>query len=172
MKWYSYLICVVLIIGGFFSSLFMFNVWSQTSGVVGTATTIETKSDYTLTAKFDIGTIAFETNDNVNYVFTESRACEEFDGTKSNYALLFNDTLVSNTTISAGKVIAVCSINFYDNDGDITSVATLNISILFYEKQATINITMQNENDSYAYLTRYINNNGAILKIVERGATL
>ena len=62
MKWYSYLICGVLIIAGFFCGMNMFHVWSRTSRVEGSPTTLETENDYAIVAKLDCGMLAHETD--------------------------------------------------------------------------------------------------------------
>lgn len=167
MKWYSYIICAFLIVAGIFSFMNLQDIWSQSSYVVGTPITIETQNNYELVCKFDYGTIAFETEDYVEYVNTSTFAHYEFDGSKNNYSVLVNDNLLSDIEVSAGKIIANCLINFYSTDGELTSTADLNFTILFYDDSTQITISMSNENDSYAYLSKYMANNGFILKVVK-----
>ena len=173
MKWYSYVICCVLIIAGFFCMSNMIQIWSQTSGVYGSPYTIETKNDYTIIegGKFDFGAIAFTTEDNVNYTsLTTFDAVKNFDGTKNNYALLFNDNLASNVQFFAGQVDCEYTMNVYNTKGELVSTPILNITLKVLENQTAITITMKNENNSYGYFTQYMNNNGVILKIVERSS--
>ncbi len=170
MKWYSYLLCCVLIIGGFFSAINMFDIWSRTSGVYGSPSSIETQNDYTVISKFDNGVFSFETDDYVNYEFTETYApVDEFNGLTHDYALLFNDNLISDVEFYAGKIVATYSMNIYDLQGDKVCEPVLNILIEYFDSQTVLTITTKNENSSIAYLEQYMNYNGAILKVVERG---
>ncbi len=118
--------------------------------------------------KFDYGVIQFESDDNINYVNIQSFAPVEFDGSAFNYAVLFNDELLSDITIYSGRIEASYTRNFYDTDGSIVCNATIDFNIEFYGDSTQISISHINENDSIVYLTRYMTINGAILKIVEK----
>ena len=173
MKWYSYLICCLIMIVGAFCMFNMVQIWSQTSGVYGEPYTIETKNNYEIIegGKFDFGAIAFETDDNVNYTcVTNFNPIVNFDGIKNDYALLFNDNLVSNVKFYAGQVDCDYMMNVYNTKGELVSTPSLNIIIKVLETQTNITITMKNENNSYGYFSQYMQNNGVILKIVERSS--
>lgn len=169
MKWYSYIICFVLIIGGIFCSINMFDIWSQSSNIVGSPTTIETQNDYALLCKFDFVSVAFETENYEDYISQSSYNHYDFNGKDGNYALLLNDNLVDDVVFSSGEIYAQTNINFYGTNGELVSSATLNIGIVFYTDTTQVTISTTNVNDSYAYLTRFITNNGFMLKVVERG---
>ena len=79
MKWYSYIICAFLIVAGIFSFMNLQDIWSQSSSVVGTPITIETQNNYELVCKFDYGTVAFETENYVNYSNTSTFAHNYFE---------------------------------------------------------------------------------------------
>ena len=166
MKWYSYLICVVLIISGIFCGANLIKIWSQKSGVYGSIESIESKNNYTDVAKFDLGIISFESDNNVDYSFSYTDGYIEFDG-NSDYSLLINDSLVSDVIFEAGKIIADAKFKFYGSDGKVVSVAELNIYIEFLSDKTVISITTKNNNDSMAYLMRYVNVNGFVIKVVE-----
>ena len=168
MKWYSYLICGVLIIAGFFCGMNMFNVWSRTSSVVGSPTTIETENDYEIVAKFDCGTMALETDDYTNYSCTLSFGAVDFNGEDSDYILLINDNLISDVTFYPGRVNTTYTLNFYNTSGESVSTLNLNIDIEFYDSNTVLTFNMTNENNSYAYFQQYLNYNGLIIKICER----
>lgn len=169
MKWYSYLICIVLIISGIFCGINLVEIWSQKSGVYGSIESIETQNNYNEVVKFDLGTISFESDNNVDYSYSYSDGYKEFDGTSVNYSLLVNDSIVSNVVFESGKIIADVNFNFYGSDGEVDSVANLNIYIEFLSDRTEISITTKNENNSMAYLMRYVNTNGFTIKVVERG---
>ena len=170
MKWYSYLICVVLIVGALFCTISLVDVWQEYSGVYGEPVTIETSADYDVVAKFDYGVIDFETDDGQAYTNITSYGYIDFDGTQSDYALLFNDNLLSDVEFLAGKIVGAMDINFYATTGDYVCTATLTINIDFYDGQTVVTLSIENDNDSVAYFMQYMTVNGAILKIVERGA--
>lgn len=172
MKWWSYLICGVLIIAGFFCGLNMFNVWSRTSGVEGSPTTIETENDYSIVAKFNCGMLALETDNYKNYSGGLSFGAVDFDGEKNDYILLINDNLISDVDFKAGKVDTTYTLNFYNTSGELASTLNLNIDIEFYDSNTVINFKMTNSADSYAYFQQYLNYNGLIIKICERSETI
>lgn len=168
MKWYSYLICCLIIVAGFFCMTNMVQIWSRTSGVYGEPCTIETKNDYEIVGKYDFGAIEFISDDNINYISTtEFNETKDFNGFEENYLLLFNDNLCSNTKIYAGQVDCIYTMNFYSTKGELVCSPVLNITIKVLETKTVISIDMKNENNSYGYFTQYMANNGAILKVVK-----
>ena len=168
MKWWGYLVCGILIIAGFFCALNLVDVWSRTSGVEGSPTTIETENNYEIVAKFDCGTMALDTDDYANYTGGLSFGAVDFDGTEKEYILLINDNLISNVNFQAGKVDTTYTINFYNTSGELASTLDLLIDIEFYDSNTVVNFNMTNANDSYAYFQQYLNYNGLIIKICER----
>lgn len=168
MKWYSYLICLFCIAAGVFSIVNLIPIWNEKTANYGDISSIETQNGYDDVVKFDYGVIQFESDDNINYVNIQSFAPVEFDGSAFNYAVLFNDELLSDITIYSGRIEASYTRNFYDTDGSIVCNATIDFNIEFYGDSTQISISHINENDSIVYLTRYMTINGAILKIVEK----
>ncbi|MBQ7973937.1 MAG: hypothetical protein IJ295_03230 [Clostridia bacterium] len=167
MKWYVRLICVVIIIVGVFSFINLSNVWSKESAVVGSPTTIESQNNYDLVFKQDYGVVTFETEDYVNYVNKSAFADCEFDGLRNEYRVLVNDKLLTDVEVTAGQIKGVYLLNYYLTNGEVGSTAKLDISISFYDDKTEVTISMKNENDSYAYLNRYMGKNGFILKVVK-----
>ena len=167
MKWYSYVICFLLIIAGIVSGLNLSSIWSQESKVVGIPITIESQNNFEQLCKFD-ESLMFETEDYVNYVSITNYSHYDFDGASNSYSLLFNDNLVDSAEFGAGEIKVTITINFYSTTGELASVVDLNVDVLFYEDNTQVTITTINENNSYAYLTRFILNNGFVLKVVER----
>ena len=170
MKWYHYIFCFVIIMLGLYSCFELYNIFSVSSMDVGTYESIETVNEYTDVSKFDYGFIDFDTEDYVT--FTDVTAFEpiQFDGSKNNYVLLFNGEPVSETTLTSGKISGTFNLAFYDLNGDKITTANLDILIEYFASQTKVTMTIVNTNDSIAYLNTYMNLNGAILKVVERGA--
>lgn len=167
MKWYTYLICFLLIILGTFSLINLVDIWTRTSSVVGEPTTIETQNNYDLVCKYDLSTMIFDTEDYVNYISKNSKDHFDFDGTDGNYKLLVNDSLLSNVTVHAGKIEADYSRNFYDIDNSVITTVNLDIEINFYNDETLIVIKTTNVNNSQAYLVQYMATDGFILKVVK-----
>ena len=87
-----------------------------------------------------------------------------------NYALLFNDKLVSNVSFFAGRVSAQIDIVYKDNYGNNASTCHLNITIEFNADKTILSVNTINSNNSISYFERDRITNGAVLKIVEKGA--
>ena len=167
MKWYNYLICYLLIILGTFSLIRLVDIWTRTSSVVGSPTTIEIQNNYELVCKYDLSTMIFETEDYQMYTSNNSYAHLDFDGTDGNYKLLINDKLLSDVTVHAGKIEADYSRNFYDFDKSIITTVDLNIVVYFYNDETLITVQTKNVNNSQAYLMQYMATDGFILKVVK-----
>ena len=60
MKWYSYLICCILIIIGVFCTIELIEVFSVKSGEYGSVISYQTHSDYEEFSKYDFGSIDFK----------------------------------------------------------------------------------------------------------------
>ena len=170
MKWYSYLFCFILIIAGVFCSIGLYNEFTNNSGVYGTFESVETVNKFDEVLKVDEGVIPFESSDYVNYSAKIAQEPVKFDGSKEDYAVLFNGNLLSDVEIYSGKITAVITLNFYNTEGAKVATAVVNVLIEFLDSNTIITFTTKNENNSFAYLNQYMNVNGAILKVVTREA--
>lgn len=171
MKWYHYILCFTLIFIGIFSSVKLVKLFNISSKEYGTAVTIETKNNYDEISKFDFGSIAFISSDNVNFSNITSFSPQEFNGENKNYFLLFNDQMAINTIVSSGKIAGDINLLFYSVEGENVSKAEMHFIIEYYAGQTKVTVTTKNTNDSIAYLETYMSINGAVLKVVERSAT-
>lgn len=172
MKWYSRLICLVLIIVGCFTFVFLVDAWKKDSiknSTHGVVSSIETINNYAEVGKFDYGIIEFETENQVDYVNQTTFGAIDFNGKKNDYKLLFNGSILSDVQIYAGQIKATYSRNFYDLEGNMVACAKMSILIECFDNETKVSISTTNENDSIVYLNRYMTINGAILKIVQEG---
>ncbi len=170
MKWYSYLLCVICIISGIFCSMNLVKIWSEKSAIYGDVSSIETQNGYIEFAKFDFGVINFESDDSyVNYTFKQSFKHYDFNGLNRQYAVLFNDNLLSNVEYRAGEIICTFNMNFYNIDGVKEKDISLNILIDFYDEKTDVSFNLKNNDNCISYFNRYMIVNGAILKVVEKG---
>ena len=167
MKWYSYLICFVLIIAGLFSTIELVKIFNVSSSEHGSAIVIETEDKYNEISKFDLNLLDLKTDDYNNFHLTLSFAPEKFDGTDKDYKLLFNGQPATDVSVSAGKVTGRFIISFYDLDNVLVSVAVFDVTVEYYSSDTRVSLSLTNSLDSVSYLTNYANLNGAILQVVE-----
>lgn len=168
MKWYHYLICICLILAGILSMLKLKDIFNIKSAEYGTAVTIETKNNYSEVAKFDLGVLSFTSDDNKNYAFTMTYSAKEFDGTKNNYTILFNNEPTNNVVVKAGKISSELILKFYDLDNNLSAKAKVNILVEFYAELTKVTLTTIDENNSTGFLTKSSNIFGAVIKVVEK----
>lgn len=168
MKWYSYLICSLLICLGVFSLVRLTTIMKTESADYGTVITIETKNDYNEVSKFDFGYLDFTTSDKKTFSTMKSYAPEDFDGTAGNYVLLFDGNLSNNTQVINGSIRGTFDLSFYGVDGEKLSTVKLNVEIIYTATETKVLLSIDNVDDSVSYLTVYTELNGAVFKVVER----
>lgn len=168
MKWYAYVLCLVMIVIGTICTIELVDVFNITSADYGKAITIETKNDYEEVSKFDLGAIPLSSADYVNYSYTNTYGAEKFDGNKNEYLLLLNGKPADNFTQSSGKVSGMFVLKFYDTDGSVLCTSKLSVLIEYLAGGTRVSLNLVNENDSISYFNTYSNINGAVLKVVRR----
>lgn len=167
MKWYSYLICFVLIIFGVLSLIDLTEMFNKQSKEYGSA--IIFNKDYTEFAKFDLGIIDFSSVDTVNYTFIQTYGSLEFDGNENDYELSFNSQPFTQVKIYPGRIEATLNLYFDNSSGERIATSNLNFNIEFLSSETRITITTKNENSSISYLYSYMEINGSTLRILKRG---
>ena len=172
MKWYSYLICCLIIIAGIFCSIELVNIFSVKSGEYGSIITFESKNNYNEISKFDFGTIEFDTEDYINYTSTTTYAPTNFDGTKKEYLMFFNEQPLNNIVSNAGRLSGEISIRFYNLEGEEITTAKLNFVIEFTANLTKVSVTTIDEDQSSSYLNSYMQINGAVLRVVTKEAII
>lgn len=169
MKWYSYLICFILIIVGAFCTVEMVNLFSVKSGEYGSIISYQTHGDYEEFSKFDFGSIDFETTDYKTYKDLSTFGFQKFDGTKEDYSLFFNGQPLNNVVQSAGRINGDLSIKFYDLNGKEITTANVHFLIEYLASTTKVTTTITNSNNSVSYLTAYMEINGAVLQVFMKG---
>ena len=79
-----YVISVIVIGFGIYSTINFHSVLSVSSSDIGSAIHIDQEKDYDVVSSFDFGVIPLESDDNLNYYCVESFSFEEFDGKDKN----------------------------------------------------------------------------------------
>lgn len=169
MKWYTYIICFILIIVGAFCSIELVDLFSVQSGEYGSVISYQTQGDYEEFSKFDYGSIDFDTEDYITYKNISSFGFQEFDGTKEDYTLFFNGQPLNNVIQTAGRINGDLSLKFYDLNGEEITTADIHFVVEYLASATKVTTTITNLDNSLSYLNAYMEINGAVLQVVTKG---
>lgn len=169
MKWYSYIICFVLIIVGVFCTIELVDLFSVTSGEYGSVISYQTHENYEEFSKFDYSTINFDTEDYVTYKNISTFGTQEFDGTKEDYTLFFNGQPLNNVVQTAGRINGDLFLTFYDLNGTEITTANVHFVVEYLASATKVTTTIVDNNSSVSYLNAYMEINGAVLQVVTKG---
>lgn len=168
MKWYSYIICFILIIVGAFCTVELVDLFSVKSGEYGSVISYQTHDNYEEFSKFDFGSIDFDTEDYNSYKDISTFGSQKFDGTKEDYVLFFNGQPLNNVVQTAGCINGNLSLKFYDLNGDEITTANVHFVIEYLASATKVTTTITNTNNSVSYLTAYMEINGAVLQVYSK----
>lgn len=172
MKWYSYLICCILIIIGVFCTIELIEVFSVKSGEYGNVISYQTHSEYEEFSKYDFGSIDFQSENFIDYKNVSTFGAENFDGTKQEYTLFFNGQPLNNVVQTAGRISGNCLLKFKNLNGEDVCIADVHFVVEYLASETRITSTITNENNSVSYLNSYMEINGAVLQVVSKGGNL
>ena len=166
MKWYTYIICFVLIFAGVICGTRFYKEAKATSYINGS---INIENQFSQESfNYTASEVTFYTNDNVNYTFEKNLLkVDDFNGVKKNYEVLLNDKTILEPTINAGSVFANVTMNFYDTNADVICTPTLNIEINFLSNKTVLKLSCQGTENA-SFLEQYFTDNGFRLKINEK----
>ena len=169
MKWYSYILCFILIIVGIFCTIELVDLFSVKSGEYGSVITYKTQENYEEFSKFDYGSITFDTEDYALYKNVSTFGSQKFDGTKEDYTLFFNGQPLNNVVQTAGRINGDLSLKFYDLNGEEITTANVHFVIEYLASATKVTTTITNTDNSVSYLTAYMEINGAVLQVMSNG---
>ena len=172
MRWYHYIICLILIIVGVFSTFNLVDIFSVKSGEYGKVFVCETPGYNSEFSRFDYGNVDLDTEDYYHYKNVSTFATQQFDGIKNVYTLYFNDQPLNNVVQTAGRISGELAIKFYDTDGEIVTTAQVNVVVEYLASATKVTMTINNDNNAVSYLNAYTEINGAILRVVLLGGEL
>lgn len=168
MKWYSYLICCVLIVAGVFCGIQLFKEVRAESYVNGTIDISNRFSQesfkYTATSAVFYHDLYDDTD--TYYFEKDLLKTEGFDGEVKSYKVMLNDYNVFNAEINAGSVFADVYIDFYDTTGSLVNSAKLSISVKFLSGKTKLTLATVG-NTNARFLEQYFSDNGLRLQIIE-----
>lgn len=168
MKWYTYLICIVLIVVGVFCGIELYQeikAESYVNGQIDISNKFSQESfNYSSSSVVFYDDLYDETE---TYTFDkELLKVEDFNGKEKEYQVVLNDYVLIDSEINSGSIFSVLNMDFYDTNGNIVCNSTLNISIKFLSNKTQLTLTT-NGNESASYLEQYFADNGIRLKVME-----
>lgn len=168
MKWYTYLICIVLIIVGVFCGIELYQEIKAESYVNGS---IDISNKFSQESfNYSSSSVVFYDDlydETETYIFDkELLKVEDFNGKEKEYQLVLNDYVLIDSEINSGSIFSVLNMDFYDTNGNIVCNLTMNISIQFLSNKTQFTLTT-NGNESASYLEQYFSDNGIRLKVME-----
>lgn len=168
MKWYTYLICFILIVVGVFCGIELYKevkAESYINGSIDISNQFSQESfNYTSSSVTFYNDIYDETQ---TYTFDkELLKVDNFNGEKNEYQVILNDYVLVDSDINAGFVFSVIYMDFYDINGEIVCNASMNISIKFLSNKTQLILTTTG-NENASFFEQYFSDNGIRLKVME-----
>lgn len=168
MKWYWYIICVILVLLGVFCGIQLYRevkAESYVNGSIDISNKFSQESfKYTNTSVVFYHDIYDETD---TYIFeADCLKVDDFNGLTNTYQVVLNDYILLESEINAGSIFTNVNLDFYDTYGEIIKSVDMQISIKFLSDKTQLTLaTSGNENASF--LEQYFSNNGIRLYVNE-----
>ena len=168
MKWYWYIICVILVLLGVFCGIQLYRevkAESYVNGSIDISNKFSQESfKYTNTSVVFYHDIYNETD---TYIFeADCLKADDFNGLTNTYQVVLNDYVLLGSEITAGSIFTNVNLDFYDTYGEIIKSVDMQISIKFLSDKTQLTLaTTGNENVSF--LEQYFSNNGIRLYVNE-----
>ena len=168
MKWYTYLICFVLVIVGTFCGIQLYKEVKAESYINGSIDISNKFSQENL--NYSSTSLVFYHDlydDTDTYSFEQDLLkVENFNGQKKSYELWLNDFIILDAEFNAGSVYSTVQLDFYNEYGNILYSSKLNISVKYLSSKTQITLSTKGQ-ESASFLEQYFKDNGIRLKIVE-----
>lgn len=168
MKWYTYLICFVLVIVGTFCGIQLYKEVKAESYINGSIDISNKFSQENL--NYSSTSLVFYHDlydDTDTYSFEQDLPkVENFNGQKKSYELWLNDFIILDAEFNAGSVYSTVQLDFYNEYGNILYSSKLNISVKYLSSKTLITLSTKGQ-ESASFLEQYFKDNGIRLKIVE-----
>ena len=168
MKWYTYLICFVLIIIGALSGIELYKEVKAESYINGS---IDISNKFSQECfNYSSSSVSFYHDD---YDATETYSFQKdllvvdsFNGLENTYQVVLNDYILFDTEFNAGSIFSMIDIDFYDTDGNIVCNADMKISIVFLSNKTQLTLTTIGD-ESSSFLEQYFTDNGIRLQVIQ-----
>lgn len=168
MKWYTYLICFILIIVGVFCGIELYKEIKAESYVNGS---IDISNKFSQESfNYSSSSVAFYHDDydtTDTYTFQKDLlVVDSFNGLENTYQVVLNDYILFDTEFNAGSIFSTIDIDFYDTDGNIVCNADMKISIVFLSNKTQLELTTIGD-ESSSFLEQYFTDNGIRLQVIQ-----
>lgn len=168
MKWYTYLICFILIIVGVFCGIELYKEIKAESYVNGS---IDISNKFSQESfNYSSSSVAFYHDDydtTDTYTFQKDLlVVDSFNGKEKTYQVILNDYILFNTEFNPGSIFSTVAIDFYDTDGNVICNADMKISIVFLSNKTQLTLATVGDKNS-SFLQQYFTDNGIRLRVVE-----
>jgi len=167
MKWYTYIICFIVIIAGVFSGNYAYKRATAKSYVHGS---IDITNEFELKAfEYASSEVTFyeDIYNNNSYKFeTDLKKVTNFNGVDKYYTITLNEYVLKNSVIIAGSTFSIFNIEFYSIENVLECSAELKITIKFLSNKTTMELYTADSIQA-SYLERYFKDNSIRLKIIE-----
>ena len=168
MKWYTYLICFILIIVGVFCGIELYKEIKAESYVNGS---IDISNKFSQESfNYSSSSVAFYHDDydtTDTYTFQKDLlVVDSFNGKENTYQVILNDYILFNTEFNPGSIFSNVAIDFYDTEGNVICNADMKISIVFLSNKTQLTLATVGDKNS-SFLQQYFTDNGIRLRVVE-----
>ncbi len=168
MKWYTYLICFILIIVGSFCGMRLYTeikAESYVNGSIDISNKFVQESFYYYNSSVVFYHDAYDETETYSFE-KELLKVEDFNGNEKQYKVELNNFVILNPDINAGSVFSQLNMDFYNTDGNVVCKGTLDISIKFLSNKTTLTLTTKS-NEQASFFEQYFVDNGIRLKVIE-----
>ncbi len=168
MKWYVYVICVVLIVAGCFCGGLLYREVtkeSYTNGSIDISNKFSQEAFYYSNSQVTFYGESEDENGVYSYL-NDVLKVSDFDGSEKQYQVLLNDYVCFDTDIQAGSIDAVYSMDFYDTSNNLACSGDLEISIKFLSDRTSLKLSVKTYTLA-SYFEQYFSDNGIHLKVIE-----
>ena len=168
MKWYTYLICFILIIVGVFCGIELYKEIKAESYVNGS---IDISNKFSQESfNYSSSSVSFYNDDydtTDTYTFQKDLlVVDSFNGKENTYQVILNDYILFNTEFNPGSIFSNVAIDFYDTEGNVICNADMKISIVFLSNKTQLTLATVGDKNS-SFLQQYFTDNGIRLRVVE-----
>ena len=168
MKWYTYLICFILIIVGVFCGIELYKEIKAESYVNGS---IDISNKFSQESfNYSSSSVSFYHDDydtTDTYTFQKDLlVVDSFNGKEKTSQVILNDYILFNTEFNPGSIFSNVAIDFYDAEGNVICNADMKISIVFLSNKTQLTLATVGDKNS-SFLQQYFTDNGIRLRVVE-----
>lgn len=169
MKWYTYLICFILIIIGTFAGIRLYKevkAESYVNGSIDISNNFSQESFNYSTTSFAFYEDIYSENED-EFIFNQDLVkVNDFNGRTKQYEVYLNDFILLDTDFNAGSIFSVANMDFYDEYGDVVCSSSLNISIRFLSNKTELRLSISGLENAM-FFEQYFADNGFRLKVLE-----